>query len=74
MGSIQEVRDHHGRRYRLGEQPRELMGRSRAWILLLCWSPMLLVGAGQYAYGAMIPALVAGREWQLGEFFWPLAA
>lgn len=70
---VREIRDHHGRRYRVGEQPRELMGRSRSWMLWLCWGPMLLVGVMQYAYGAALPAIAAGRGAPLGEFLWPLA-
>lgn len=69
---VQEVRDHHGRRYRIGEQPRELMGRSRTWMLWLCWSPMLLVGAAQYAYGAAVPSMAAFRGWPVSDFLWAL--
>lgn len=70
---VREIRDHHGRRYRVGEQPRELMGRPRSWMLWLCWGPMLLVGVMQYAYGAALPAIAEARESTLGEFLWPLA-
>ncbi|RCW38780.1 putative MFS family arabinose efflux permease [Halopolyspora algeriensis] len=70
---VQQIRDHHGRRYRIGEQPRELMGRSRTWMLLLCWAPMLLVGTGQYAYGAALPSMATDRGWPLGSSLWPLA-
>ncbi|MFI0462529.1 MFS transporter [Saccharopolyspora sp. 5N102] len=67
-----EVRDHHGRRYRVGEVPRELIGRSRTTVLWLCWLPMLLVGAMQYAYGAAVPALAADGH-DTGSLFWALA-
>lgn len=67
-----EVRDHHGRQYRIGEQPRELAGRSREAMLWLCWAPMLLVGTMQYAYGAAVPALSAGGH-DTGSLFWALA-
>ncbi|MDR7304385.1 OFA family MFS transporter [Haloactinomyces albus] len=70
---VQQIRDHHGRHYRIGEQPRELMGRSRTWMLLLCWSPMFMVGAAQYAYGAALPTLADARGWPIGAFLWPLA-
>lgn len=67
-----EVRDHHGRRYRVGEQPRELTGRSRASTLWACWLPMLLVGAMQYAFGAAIPGLLAAGH-DLAGLCWTLA-
>ncbi|GAA2353742.1 OFA family MFS transporter [Saccharopolyspora halophila] len=54
-----DVHDHHGRRYRVGEQPRELAGRPRGVLLWACWLPMLLAGTMQYAFGAAIPALTA---------------
>ncbi|MFC7340505.1 MFS transporter [Saccharopolyspora griseoalba] len=67
-----EVRDHHGRRYRVGEQPRELTGRSRAVLLWACWLPMLLVGTAQYAFGAAIPVLTAAGH-DLASLCWTLA-
>jgi MFS family permease len=67
-----EVRDHHGRRYRVGEQPRDLIGRSRKATLWLCWAPMLVVGTMQYAYGAAVPALVANGH-DTGSLLWALA-
>lgn len=67
-----EVRDHHGRRYRVGEQPRELTGRSRAVLLWACWLPMLLVGTMQYAFGAAIPTLTAAGH-ELDSLCWTLA-
>ncbi|KAA5834628.1 OFA family MFS transporter [Saccharopolyspora hirsuta] len=67
-----EVRDHHGRRYRLGEHPIELIGRSRGSVLWLCWLPMLLVGTMQYSYGALVPGLLnAGLD--RNGLFWALA-
>ncbi|MGP4017062.1 OFA family MFS transporter [Saccharopolyspora sp. 5N708] len=67
-----EVRDHHGRRYRVGEQPQDLIGRSRETMLRLCWLPMLVVGTMQYAYGAAVPALAA-TGYRTGTLFWVLA-
>ncbi|RRO20608.1 MFS transporter [Saccharopolyspora rhizosphaerae] len=67
-----EVRDHHGRRYRVGEQPRELTGRSRAAMLWACWLPMLLVGTMQYAFGAAMPGLLAAGH-ELPVLCWTLA-
>jgi MFS family permease len=68
-----EARDHHGRRYRVGERPRELTGLPRAAMLWACWLPMLLVGTMQYAFGAAIPGLLAAGH-DLAGLCWTLAA
>lgn len=66
------IRDHRGRRYRLGEHPSELIGLSRGAVLWLCWLPMLLVGTMQYCYGALVPRLMAAGL-DRGALFWALA-
>lgn len=71
--SAREIRDHYGRRYRVGEEPHDLIGRPRAWMLWLCWAPMLAVGVLQYGYGAAVPAMAATRGQPVTEFFWLLA-
>ncbi|WP_461156320.1 MFS transporter [Saccharopolyspora tripterygii] len=68
-----ESHDHHGRRYRIGEQPRELTGLPRAAMLWACWLPMLLVGTMQYAFGAAIPGLLAAGH-EPAILCWTLAA
>lgn len=71
--SVREVRDHLGRRYRIGDQPHDLMGRPRSSMRWLCWLPMLLVGVQQYGFGAAVPALSAGRHQSIVELLWLLA-
>lgn len=68
-----EVRDCHGRRYRVGEHARELLGRPRSSVLWLAALPMAAVGLLQYAYGAAVPTLMARHGWGVAEVFWLLA-
>ncbi|WP_199433610.1 MFS transporter [Qaidamihabitans albus] len=70
---VREIRDFYGRRYRVGETDRELLGRSRAWMLWAAWSAMLVASVGQYGYGALMPVLGASHGWTLAQSGWVLA-
>jgi MFS family permease len=72
-GPVQEVRDHHGRSYRVGESPEGLIGRPRSTVLWQAWVPMAAVGVLQYGYGAAIPALMERNGWDLVGAVWLLA-
>jgi MFS family permease len=56
-----EVTDFYGRRYRVGESDRELLGHSRNWVLAAACVAMLVAGAGQYGFGL----IVGGDYWLL---------
>jgi MFS family permease len=68
-----DVRDWYGRSYRVGEDPRALIGWPRWSVLALAWAAMAAVGVLQYGYGAAVPALAARNGWGPVEVFWPLA-
>ncbi|RKR86098.1 MFS transporter [Micromonospora pisi] len=70
---VREVRDVYGRRYRVGETDFDLTGRSRIWMLRLCWASMLAISLFQYGFGAAIPALTRANGWTLWEAFSVLA-
>jgi MFS family permease len=55
--TVVEVRDHHGRSYRVGERPHDIIGHSRQWMLWLSWVAMAGIGVLQYGYGVAIAAL-----------------
>ncbi|WP_029113131.1 OFA family MFS transporter [Mycobacterium sp. URHB0044] len=70
--TVVEVRDHRGRSYRVGEQPHDLTGHSRRWMLWLSWVAMAGIGVLQYGYGVAVAALdmtngstAAGALWVL---------
>ncbi|GAA0484647.1 MFS transporter [Paractinoplanes deccanensis] len=67
--TIREVRDFYGRRYRVGESDRVLLGRSRSWMLWLPMAAMLAISLFQYGYGAALPALVEATGWSVWQAF-----
>ncbi len=72
-GAVREIRDNHGRRYRVGESPIDLIGRPRSSVLWQAWVPMAAVGVLQYGYGAAVPALMERNGWSLVGAIWLLA-
>ncbi|HYH33141.1 MAG TPA: MFS transporter [Pseudonocardia sp.] len=73
VGAVREVRDNHGRSYRVGESPEDLIGRPRSSVLWQAWVPMAAVGVLQYGYGAAVPALMERNGWDLVGAIWLLA-
>jgi MFS family permease len=57
-----EVTDFYGRRYRVGESDRELLGHSRNWVLAAACVAMMVAGAGQYGFGLIVGG---GQYWLL---------
>ena len=72
-GPVREIRDNHGRSYRVGESPEELIGRPRSRVVWQAWIPMAAVGVLQYGYGAAVPALMERNGWNLVGAIWLLA-
>ncbi|BEL03579.1 OFA family MFS transporter [Actinoplanes sichuanensis] len=65
--AVREVRDFYGRRYRIGESDRLLLGRSRSWMAGLPWAAMLAISLFQYGYGAALPTLAAADGWSVWQ-------
>jgi MFS family permease len=57
--AVAEVRDLHGRSYRVGERPQDIMGRSRAWMLWLPCAAMAGISVLQYGYSVAASTLHA---------------
>ena len=55
--AVVEVRDLHGRSYRVGQRPHDIIGHSRRWMLWLSWAAMAGIGVLQYGYGVAVIAL-----------------
>ncbi|HZA12636.1 OFA family MFS transporter [Mycobacterium sp.] len=68
-----EVRDLHGRSYRVGERPHDIMGRSRSWMLWLPWTAMAGISVLQYGYGVAAGALQRTTGSSATGAFWILA-
>ena len=71
--TYQEVRDHNGRVYRVGESAEQIMGRSRAWMMWMPWLAMVGVSVFEYGYGAASKTLQEVHHWSLSQTFWLVA-
>ncbi|HEX4558526.1 MAG TPA: OFA family MFS transporter [Mycobacterium sp.] len=71
--AVAEVLDLHGRSYRIGERPQDIMGRARAWMFWLPVAAMAGISVLQYGYGVAVTALepMSGRG--AAGAFWVLA-
>ncbi|TCO55129.1 OFA family MFS transporter [Actinocrispum wychmicini] len=68
--SVQELTDSNGRVYRVGESPRDIMGRSRAWMVFLPWIAMMAVSVFEYGWGAAVSTIEKVHGWSQGDAFW----
>ncbi|KDN17449.1 MFS transporter [Amycolatopsis rifamycinica] len=73
MAEVRELRDVYGRRYRVGESDRDLLGRPRTWITWLAAAAMLAAGVQQYGFGAIVPSLSRTPGWTFGGVVLSLA-
>jgi MFS family permease len=71
--SYREITDANNRVYRVGETDRELLGRSRAWMVWLPWAAMMAISVYEYGYGAAEEALRDAHGWSMSETFWLLS-
>jgi MFS family permease len=71
--AVVEVRDLHGRSYRVGERPHDIIGRSRRWMLWLSWVAMAGIGVLQYGYGVAVTALHVTNGSSATGALWVLA-
>jgi hypothetical protein len=73
FASYREVTDANGRVYRVGETDRELLGRSRAWMIWLPWMAMMAISVYEYGYGAAAKSIREAHHWSMSETFWLLS-
>ncbi|WP_339132472.1 OFA family MFS transporter [Streptomyces sp. f51] len=67
-----EVRDRHGRVYRVGETDLDIMGRRRAWMVFLPWVGMLGTGSAGYAFASADGMLREAHLRSGGHVLWLL--
>ncbi len=71
--AVVEVRDLHGRSYRVGQRPHDIIGHSRRWMLWLSWAAMAGIGVLQYGYGVAVIALHVTNGSSATGALWVLA-
>jgi MFS family permease len=70
--SFKEVVDKNGRVYRIGETDRDILGRSRVWMVWLPWIAMMAISSSEYAFTSAEDTLVEAHGWGHGHIFWLL--
>jgi MFS family permease len=70
--TYKEVVDKNGRVYRIGETDRDILGRSRAWMVWLPWISMMAISSSEYAFTSAEDTLVEAHGWGHGHIFWLL--
>src|SRR5260370_6813681 len=71
--SYRDTTDATTRFYRVGETDRELLGRSRPWMVWLPWAAMMAISVYEYGYGAAAKSLRDAHHWTMSETFWLLS-
>lgn len=66
----QLIEDEHGRVYRVGESPKDLMGHSRQIMVWLPWVAMMAISVFEYGYGAAADTLQKVHGWSMTQTFW----
>jgi MFS family permease len=65
-----EVTNATGRVFRVGEEPRDILGHGRWVQIIAAWVAMMLAGLLEYTWGALNPSLQAVHHWGSGPVFW----
>ncbi|MEV7344584.1 OFA family MFS transporter [Streptomyces sp. NPDC093544] len=65
-----EVTDTNGRKYRIGETDRDIMGRPRWTMVLFPWMGMLGISSSEYAFTSAEDTLHEAHLWNSGHIFW----
>lgn len=73
LANYREITDANNRVYRVGESDRDILGRSRSWMVWLPWLAMMAVSVYEYGYGAAEEAIREAHGWSMSETFWLLA-
>ncbi|HLH65180.1 MAG TPA: MFS transporter [Solirubrobacteraceae bacterium] len=59
-----------GRKFRVGETDRQLLGYPRAVVIIAAWAAMCLAGLLEYTWGALSGSLQAAHHWGNAPVFW----
>lgn len=70
--SYREVLDENGRVYRIGETDRDILGRSRVWMVWLPWIAMMAISSSEYAFTSARDTLAQAHGWRNAYIFWLL--
>src|SRR5438105_3178224 len=66
----QEIVNDTGRVFRVGEDPKALLGYPRGVVIMAAWLAMMLAGVLEYTWGALSGSLQAQHNWSDAPTFW----
>ncbi len=68
--SYREITNETGRVFRIGEDPKQILGYGR-WVPIIAgWVVMMLAGLLEYTWGALSGSLQAANHWNTAWTFW----
>ena len=68
--SYQEVVNETGRVFRVGEEPKQVLGYPRWVVIMAAWLAMCLAGLLEYTWGALSGSLQSAHHWGNAPVFW----
>ena len=68
--NYQVITNETGRVFRVGEEPRTILGYGRWVPITAAWLAMCLAGLLEYTWGALNPSLSAVHHWSPAPVFW----
>jgi MFS family permease len=68
--NYQIITNKTGRVFRVGEEPRQILGYPRGWVIMAAWFAMCLAGLLEYTWGAVSGSLQEAHHWSVGQTFW----
>ena len=66
----QEVTNDTGRVFRVGEEPKQILGYPRWVVITAAWVAMMLAGLLEYTWGALSGSLASAHNWGPAPTFW----
>jgi MFS transporter, OFA family, oxalate/formate antiporter len=70
QASYQDITNSTGRVFRVGEDPRDILGYSRGVVIMAAWLAMCLAGLLEYTWAALSGSLAAAHHWGPAPTFW----
>jgi MFS transporter, OFA family, oxalate/formate antiporter len=68
--SYQEVTNDTGRVFRVGEEPKQILGYPRWVVIMAAWAAMCLAGLLEYTWGSLSGSLQTAHNWGNAPTFW----
>ena len=66
----QIIKNPTGRVFRVGEDPKQILGYSRVVVIIAAWVAMMLAGLLEYTWGSLNGSLAAAHHWGPAPVFW----